>query len=74
MIAASLGPRRMEARSTAPCSAGSSASGSARTGAWFPRYLSWSRSAPAVPVLPRQGTGRPPGSRWMRLGEVVCQS
>ena len=38
------------------------------------RYLSWSRSAPAVPVLPRQETGRPPGSRWMRLGEVVCQS
>ena len=32
------------------------------------------RSATAVPVLPRRGTGRPPGSRSMRLGEAVCQS
>jgi hypothetical protein len=32
------------------------------------------RSAPAVPVLPRRGTGRSPGSRSMRLGEAVCQS
>ena len=39
-----------------------------------PRYLSWPRSVPAVPVLLRRGTGRPPGLRWMRLGEVVCQS
>jgi heme a synthase len=56
------------------------AAGSPRPGLSTPRSsslsgdLSWSPSAPAVPVHPRQRTGRPPGSRRMRLGEVVRQS
>ena len=59
--------------------------GAIRSAGWWESVtITWSqpvppisqlvRSAQAVPVLPHQGTGRPPGSRWMRLGEVICQS